>query len=44
MAKIIVRHEMFNIRRGSFRTSVQSNSLHCILNVQEPFIGTIIFP
>jgi hypothetical protein len=26
MAKIIVRHEMFNVRRGSFRTSVQSDS------------------
>jgi hypothetical protein len=28
MAKIIVRHEMFNIKRGSFRTNVQSNSFH----------------
>jgi hypothetical protein len=28
MAKIIVCHEMFNIRRGSFKTSVQSNNFH----------------
>jgi hypothetical protein len=29
MAKIIVRHEMFNVRRGSFKTSVQSDNFHC---------------
>jgi len=28
MAKIIVRHEMFNVRRGSFITSVQFDSFH----------------
>jgi len=31
MAKIIVCHEMFNVRRGSFRTSVQSDSFHYTL-------------
>ncbi len=30
MAKITVRHKMFNVRRGSFRTNVQSNSFHYI--------------
>ncbi len=30
MAKIIVRHEMFNVRKGPLRTSVQSDNFHCI--------------
>ncbi len=30
MVKIIVCHKMFNVRRGSFRTSVQSDSFHYI--------------
>jgi hypothetical protein len=31
MAKIIVRHEMFNIRKGLFKMSVQSDNFHCML-------------
>jgi hypothetical protein len=30
MAKIIVHHEMFNVKKGSFRMSVQFDSFHCI--------------
>jgi hypothetical protein len=32
MAKIIMRHEMFNIKRDSFRTNVQSDNFHYIHN------------
>ena len=41
MAKIIVRHEMFNIKRGSFITSVQFDSFHCINS--DPMVRDLFF-
>jgi hypothetical protein len=40
MATIIMHHEMFNVRKRSFRTNVQSNNFHCRASLVALYVVT----
>jgi hypothetical protein len=42
MAKIIMHHEMFNVRRGPFKMSVQYDSFHYMNYVLDDYMSQFV--